>query len=542
MEYFIALTAKSDLQTAIHLTFPFSREASRYNMGLGKSGGYFQDIQLHWDGLRHDSLYTGTVNAGAMIRLKAEHYRTPLINVYYHNLPIIRPTDTWDNAGNGTISSKKTADGSDFTARTGAFFLKQGETRVFRYEVFLTPFKPVNYRKHYATRYYQSYHLGDEEYKHLKKAEKAGLNYFNVHHGNSLHPYINYPFLETERLKAFIGAAAEKGIGVKVYYTAREMSNHTAELFCYKALGDEIIFQRAGQGLETFQDRVWLRKYFGENIIPAWQVHYKSGPHKGDDDIAFIIQPDSRLENYYIEGLQWLVDHLGIKGIYIDDTSLDDVTLRRARKILNRTGGLIDRHMWNHEEDRAGDCPCMNIYMGILPFIDSLWIGEGFDCRKLSPDAILTEVSGLMFGNMSEMLEGGGDLYAGMLYGMSNRYGWHVFNTDRVHRVWDEFGIESARMFGYWHSQCPIRTDSPDVLVTVYEREDALLAAVYNFSGQPRQFRYRIDPEKLPFDRYAQEPVRLFSGERFKNARATRLDRESILPARSGALFCLRKK
>lgn len=65
-------------------------------------------------------------------------------------------------------------------------------------------------------------------------------------------------------------------------------------------------------------------------------------------------------------------------------------------------------HMWNHEEERAGDCPCMNIYANILPFVDSLWIGEGFDCRKLNPDYIFTEVSGLMYGNMSEMLEEAG--------------------------------------------------------------------------------------------------------------------------------------
>ncbi len=143
-------------------------------------------------------------------------------------------------------------------------------------------------------------------------------------------------------------------------------------------------------------------------MIPAWQVHYRSGPHKGDDDIAFIIQPDSRIENYYIEGLQWLVDQIGIKGIYIDDTSLDAVTLRRARKVLDQVGGLIDMHMWNHEEARAGDAACVNIYADILPFLDTLWIGERPDCRKLPADLHPHQVSGLPYGNTSQMLEGGG--------------------------------------------------------------------------------------------------------------------------------------
>lgn len=542
LEYWITLTPKADFQAGVTLSFPYHQKAALYNMGLGKRGGYFADVKTGWDGLRHDCLYTGTVNCGAMIRLKDANYRTPLVNVYYKNLPIRIPADTWDNHGVGTIASVSTQEGADFTAETGIFHFRQGEKYVFRYEVFLTPFKPVDYQKHYATRYYQSYHVGDREYKHLRRAEKVHLNYFNVHHGNSLHPYINYPFIEIERLKKFIHAAAQKGIGIKLYYTAREMSNHTAELFCYKALGNEIIFQKKGQGLDTFTDRTWLRKYFGENIIPAWQVHYRSGPHKGDDDIAFIIQPDSRIENYYIEGLQWLVDHLGIKGIYIDDTSLDDVTLRRARKILDPAGGLIDMHMWNHEEERAGDCACMNIYTHILPFVDSLWIGEGFDCRRLPPDYIFTEVSGLMYGNMSEMLEGGGDLYAGMLYGMANRYGWHVFNTDKIYKIWDSFGIQNARMLGYWHSECPIHTDCPDVLVTVYERENAWLIAAYNFANQKRQFHYQIDPDKLPLHDLDVKILPLSWRDRSKKKRAVHLEGTNWLPARDGVIFLIKRE
>lgn len=542
LEYFIALTPKADFDARTGLNYPFTEKTSVYNMGLGKHGGYFADVKTNWDGMRHDSLYTGTVNGGAMIRLKDEHYRTPLVNVYYNNLPIIIPEDTWDNHGAGTIASVRTPEGADFTSDAGVIHYQSGKQYVFRYEIFLTPFKPVDYKKHYSIRYYQSYHVGDREYKHLKRAEKAHLNYFNVHHGNSLHPYINYPFIETERLKKFIDTAAQKGIGVKLYYTAREMSNHTAELFCYKALGNEIIFQKKGQGLDTFSDRVWLRKYFGENIIPAWQVHYKSGPHKGDDDIAFIIQPDSRIENYYIEGLEWLVDKLGIKGLYIDDTSLDDVTLRRARKVLDRKGGLIDMHMWNHEEARAGDCSCMNIYTNILPFVDSLWIGEGFDCRKLSPDYIFTEVSGLMYGNMSEMLEGGGDLYAGMLYGMCNRYGWHVYNADKIYKIWDDFAIENARMLGYWHSECPIRTDCPDVLVTVYEKPDALLVAAYNFSEAKKSFRYQIDREKLPFGDYTVQALPLSWKDRKKAKKSANLAGENTLSGRDGVLFVMKKK
>ena len=541
LEYDTEVTALADCETEVSLRIPFSEYAAAYNFGLGKRGGYFADVSTRWDDQRHDSMYVGNINVGAMIRLKAEQYRTPLVNIYYHNLPLVRPVETRDNHGLGKMSVKKGTNGAVFEACTGSFLLKKGERRVFRYEFFLTPYKPVDYKKHYAVRYYHSNAMKGKEYKHLKKAQKAGLNVINVHHGNELHPYINYPFIETERLRRFVRVAAEKGIGVNVYYTAREMSNHTAEVFCYKSFGNEIILQQKGRGHTGFHDRSWLRRYFGQDIIPAWQVHYSSGPHKGDNDISFIIQPDSRIENYYIEGLQWLVDHVGIKGIYIDDTSLDAVTLRRARKVLDRVGGLIDMHMWNHEEELAGDAACMNIYAGILPFLDSLWIGEGFDCRKLPADYIFTEVSGLFYGNTSQMLEGGGDPYAGMLYAMNNRYGWGVQNADRIYRVWDDFGIQEAQMLGYWHSQCPIRTDNAEVLVTVYQKDDALLAAVYNFSERKQRFHYQINTGKLPFRPGRRETIRLRAGEMKKIVRAANLYGENLLPGRDGVLFVLRK-
>ncbi len=42
------------------------------------------------------------------------------------------------------------------------------------------------------------------------------------------------------------------------------MSNHTAEVFCYKAFGKEIILQQKGQGLDTFHDREWLHRDSGK--------------------------------------------------------------------------------------------------------------------------------------------------------------------------------------------------------------------------------------------------------------------------------------
>ena len=74
-----------------------------------------------------------------MIRLKAEDYRTPLVNVYYHNLPIVRPIETWENHGLGTMKAHRAVNGAVFEARTGRFLLKKGERRVFAMNSFSRP-------------------------------------------------------------------------------------------------------------------------------------------------------------------------------------------------------------------------------------------------------------------------------------------------------------------------------------------------------------------------------------------------------------------
>lgn len=534
LDYIIKLTAKKDASADVALTVPFDNYASQYCFGLGEIGGRSKSIDFKWNDDRQDCLFVGNVNIGARVKLMAENYRNPLVNIYYHSLPLIKPVTTWDNNGAGSIHFNN----GIFKAATESIRFNKGESRVFRFEYSLTPFKPVDWKSHYRNRYYQSYYVAGEEYSHLDTALRGNTNIFNIHHGNELHPYINYPFIEVERLKKFVKKAHDEGVKVKLYYTAREMSNHTAEMWFYKSLGNEIILQKSGDGMNLpgFTDD-WLNEYFGGNIIKAWQVHYTSGAHKGDDDIAFIVTPDSRLENYFVEGLEWLVKHIGIDGIYIDDTSLDAVTMRRVKKILDPVGGLIDMHMWNHECDCAGNEACSNIYMDIFPYMDSLWIGENFDVKLLTEEQIFTEVSGLFFGNTSEMLENGGDLYCGMLYGMSNRYGWRNWDAVRTHRVWDDFGIEDAQIFGYWHSACPIKSDNNDVKITVYKKADSVLVCVYNFSSDEKKFTMSVDAS-LRLNPESAKYYRLYPDDTVNNTNKVAFNGISRLSGRKGLLLC----
>ena len=539
MKYSIKITPDEDFTADdVSLNFYIKNDCASLMHGLGYRAGKAEDLSFKWDeNKQQDCIFIGGVNCGMRLKLKAENYRRPLVNIFYKNLPLIIPTETWDNNSRGEVIVKTTDDYTLLSAKTGIMDFKKGESKSFDFELHITPFKPYDYKKQFSIRYSQTDNLTDE-IKEIDEASDNGLNYVTFHQGNMLMPYINYPFYETDRLKSAVDYAGKKGIGIKLYYTEREHSNHMAETFAYKALGDEIILRKRGEGHSWQKEKPqWLTDNFGEDIIPGWIVKYDEGKYKGEDDITFIVRPDTRLDNYYIEGLNWLINNIGIKGIYIDDTSLDRTTIERARKLLDRVDGLIDLHTWNHEDPRAGDVSCLNLYCEILPFLDSIWLGEWFFYNEYSPEYMLAEVSGIPYGVGGQMLQSGGDLYEGMLYAMNNRYGWGHKNAVDLYKVWDEFGIENSKMLGYWHSENPIKTDKKNVLTTVYKKNNQALLCVYNFSDESEEFSFNIDTKLLGFEVKNAEKIELGSNSREK----ADISKSFRLEGRSGTMFLIKQ-
>jgi hypothetical protein len=133
-----------------------------------------------------------------------------------------------------------------------------------------------------------------------------------------------------------------------------------------------------------------------------------------------------------------------------------------------------------------------------FPYIDSLWFGEGYNYNE-SPDYWLVEISGIPFGLFGEMLEGGGNPWRGMIYGMTNRLGWGG-DPRPIWRLWDEFGIQEAKMIGYWDAACPVKTDNKDVLATVYCKPGKALVSLASWAGEPARCRMAIDWAALGLD------------------------------------------
>jgi hypothetical protein len=114
------------------------------------------------------------------------------------------------------------------------------------------------------------------------------------------------------------------------------------------------------------------------------------------------------------------------------------------------------------------------------------------------------EVSGIPFGLMGDMLQGGGNRWRGMVYGMTVRYPWVTEGIDSdprpVWEIWMEFGIETSTMKGYWEPDCPVRTGNPDIKATVYQKEGESLISVASWSDKPTEFSLRVDWEALGID------------------------------------------
>ena len=408
------------------------------------------------------------------------NYSRPLNTNFYLLKPLEMPP-SWYNEGRGGCNfAEKDVYTYFIQAYSGERTIQPGQDLHFNFILLITPFKTLNTKAHWNNRFYHAY-------KSIQEIAETGANIINNHHGTEINPYINYPFLLPKEMKAYIDEAHGRDMKVKIYYTVRELSNRAPELFALRSLGTEIFIDGAGGGYS------WLQEHLGSNYIAGWFVsRFK--------DAAVINSGVSRWHNYYLEGLNWLVKHVGIDGLYIDDVAFDRTVMKRVRKILDRgrPSALIDLHSANQYNVRDGFVNSACLYLEHFPYINRLWFGEYFDYDS-PPEFWLVEMSGIPFGLMGEMLQDGGNPWRGMLYGMTNRLPW-AGDPRPMWKAWDDFGIQDAKMIGYWATSCPVRTDHRDVLATAYVKKGEVLISLASWAKEPVQCRLAVDWEGLDMD------------------------------------------
>ncbi len=352
LEFQVRLSADAPLAVKdVRLEIPWAAASARYMMGLGAKGGPRPAaFEWSWDQTKNqDSLWLGDVNAGMQVGLRAENYSRPLNTNFYLSKPLKLPPSWW-NGGKGRVRVREVRPGVVlYAASSGERTLEPGRDLHFHFILLLTPFKPIDPAAHFATRFMHAY-------KPVAEVAAAGANTVNIHHANAINPYINYPFLRPEAMKAYVDEAHRRGLRVKIYDTVRELSNRAPEIFALRSLGHEIFTPGPGGGY------AWLQEHLGTDYIAAWFVPDLK-------DAAVINSGMSRWHNFYIEGLDWLARNIGIDGLYLDDVAFDRTTMKRVRKVLdrNRPAPLIDLHSANQYNPRDGFVSSANLYLEHFP-------------------------------------------------------------------------------------------------------------------------------------------------------------------------------
>jgi hypothetical protein len=429
----------------------------------------------------------------------------------YSNLRTSGVYEHWGNGGlGGCRLREQLPDCVVLSAYTGPRKLDAGAELHFNFGLCVTPFHCID------AAHWQWRHLHPQPWNAFPTAEEAardGARIVTVHQGaNGKNPHINYPFAVIEPMKQLVDQAHARNLKLKIYYTIRELSNYTAEIWALRSLGDEVYLDGPGFHLADHFDKAkgdkrtadlkspggssWLIEHLRSNYVPAW--HQPLG--NGHCDAAIATQGLSRWHNYYLEGLAWLIREVGIDGLYLDGAGFDREIMKRIRKVMDQTkrGCLIDFHEGNSFLDEYGKSNPASSHLELFPYMDSLWFGEMFNYDE-SPDYWLVEMSGIPYGLTGEMLQNGGNRWRGMLYGMTTRLGWSG-DPRSIWRFWDEFGIEKTRMIGYWDASCPVQTGRSDILATAYVRQGKTLVSVASWAPEKRLVKLQIDWKTLGLD------------------------------------------
>lgn len=506
----------------LRLVTEYTPYASEYMMGaayMWNDGGRRpQSYSWDWKSGHYDSYWSGGPEAGLHVEFRGGAYHGPLIADRSYSY---KPPQAWTNGGRGRIEFGGT-NGMTVVARTGETTLSAAPRR-WEFDLNITPVKPVDLKRQFSQRYYHS-----DPARFDEVAATTGANIVNIHHAQLLNPVINYPFIEQDRLKEYVAAQHAKGRKVKLYYTIRELSNHVTELQALRSLGGEIVAPGNGYGA------AWLWEHMGEGYRPAWYVRMWDGSYV---DAAFVTSPRSRWINYYLEGLRWMFENYGIDGIYMDDVCFDRTVMKRMRRIIEkyRPGALVDLH-----SNTGYSKGPMNQYTEFFPYVDRLWFGESFKYDELSPDAWFVTFSGIPFGQMGEMLQGGGNRWLGTVYGAARRcyMDFRDGNPALIWKAWADFGIEDARMIGYWDERPAVTADVPDVKATAFVREGRALVAVGNFSKEPRTAKLSFDWKRLGVDpARAKVEARPING--FQEGRTFAPGESVSIPAKRGLLLLI---
>lgn len=498
----------------ISVTVPVVAAASPMLMGLGLHGDLAPEAEVHFawanaSNMQHDeAVWMGGVEHGIRVRPRGNGDLWLASVPSDSRSPLAADAIGWNGGSNGAVGAKSGGVAVLYNGAKAArtIMMFTGPTSVpvvngsveplaLPFSVMPTPARPLNLTQHWTLRYAQS--SGPSSGVTLQQMATAGVSIVNLHQGNDNNPWINYPYTPPV-VKAIANetqAAHKLGMRFKIYNTMRELSNRAQEIWIMRALGDTYV-AAAGGGAP------WLQEHLSQDYGVAWSTPLPDGLL----DAAIQVHGVSRWNNYYVEGLQYLLRATNMDGLYLDECAYGRTTMKRVRRALDapsvlhsRGPALIDLH-----SDQGGFCQSpANGYMPLMSYIDSLWFGEGFDYDSATPHYWLLEMSGLPLGQTADMLRYHGmNLYPyrGLLFGSWMRYGCFMPEGDPsgIWHLLDTFDVAAAQMIGWWAGMEPgdaakpaVSTNSSSVFATAYvqqgKRTLVVLASFTNLESVQRE-------------------------------------------------------
>jgi hypothetical protein len=487
INYVYTIQPKKDVEIKdVRLEIPLRKEVAKYFIGFGIPG---QDTPIYyeadWQKMKkrispypsvvysskynawlypYDSFWCGNGEAGIFCKYRGADYTGPLI-AFYHPAPPV----SWNNEGKGGFIVERKSNETTVTAYSGERKLAKDDSLSFDFALNPTPIKKLDYERKYS--------------------EVSQVGQF--HHGSEPNPFINYPFLKPEKLKEDSEGSANSGSKTLLYYTVHELTTHATELWALRSLGNEILSD--GQGGKGY---MWLREHLVSDYSPAWFEYFEKGLYGVNGDAAIQTYRDTRWDNYYLEGLAWLIKNCDINGLYLDNTSFDREMMKRIRHIYDdlKPECMIDLH-----SDSWSVRGPVNHYADLFPYIDRLWFGEGFFYNEMESANWFVEVSGIPFGMCSDMIYGGNPWLATQ-YGMTYRFSSRGHDPKYIWEFWKDFGISDSKMIGFWEDEPVVTTPDFDVKATAFVKDGKTLISVGNYSEKQKTVPLNIDWKRLGLD------------------------------------------
>ncbi len=531
--YSFTLKALRDIDiTDTVLEIPYRKKIAVYMMGLDTGyGGYRKnDVKWKWQESPNNKIWIGDVEAGLRCKLRGPKEIEHVWSEYRCEVNGI--PQSWSNNGAGGCDVIETKpDKVLVKAYTGPRKLQAGQEIEFNFSLLITPVKPRD-PEHWISPKNWDYRMsmmaqGGQVVKGLGAISGVAFQ------GTPLNPWINYPFLTPDTMKGWIKDLQKYGLKARIYYKVGELSNHVVELWPLMSLGDEVIEPGASGGGE------WLQEHMTVPYVPCWYCT----PYGLEEpaDAAIGTTGMSRWNNYYASGIDWLLKNYDIYGIYYDGIrGYSRQMIQRVRRVFDsaKPGCILDYHSGNNITRRSN---AYNDTMEHLPYFDCTWIGEGFS-YEAGPDFYMVELSGIPFGVPNAMLQFGGNPWRGMIYGMAGRYiENHSSASTSLWKFWDQVNIRDARMIGYWDKNCPVKSQDPTVLATVYQFKDKALIALASWNSNDVDTKLSINWKKLglnPKDVIAYAPD--IAG--FQPAKVFDIIRPITVPGGRGWLILLEPK